>query len=94
MNPIEIGQENFQIDFNIWVTDIKLSKGQLHTKFDIVDFDKSTHQSITLTQAYLNKVGNYDKKISATIKDNIISFFRGRCNKSATFLLLPSSRCL
>lgn len=75
MNPIEIGQENFQIDFNIWVTDIKLSKGQLHTKFDIVDFDKSTHQSITLTQAYLNKVGNYDKKISATIKDNIISFF-------------------
>lgn len=74
MNPIELSQENFKLDFDIWVTDISLSKGQLHTKFDIIDFDQSVYQTIKLRKAYLNKVGNYSQKISATFKDNTISF--------------------
>lgn len=74
MNPIELSQENFKLDFDIWVTDISLSKGQLHTNFDIIGFDRSVHQTIKLRKAYLNKVGNYSQKISATFKDNMISF--------------------
>ena len=85
MNPIELSQENFELDFDIWVTDISLSKGQLHTNFDIIGFDRSVHQTIKLRKAYLNKVGNYEQQISASFTGNTISFLISEATQQQHF---------
>ncbi|MDR0920840.1 MAG: CDP-glycerol glycerophosphotransferase family protein [Lactobacillales bacterium] len=69
LNPVIWAKENFLLDFQILITNISKSKGNIIVEIETRDVEKSRYHSIVLVSSYISKLNNYDKKVSVNIID-------------------------